>query len=100
MKYSAKLSDSIHLLIFIYLNPKGNLSSTAIAESVLTNPAYIRQLMSALKKAGIIHNTQGIAAPTITRPLSKITFFDVYQAIEGDKLSVISAPSENTVVFI
>lgn len=85
MKYSAKLSDSIHLLLFIYLNPKDNLSSAAIAESIQTNPAYIRQLMSALKKAGLIHNTQGVAAPTITRDLSKITFYDVYQAIEGDK---------------
>ncbi|NCB92086.1 MAG: Rrf2 family transcriptional regulator [Clostridia bacterium] len=85
MKYSAKLSDSIHLLLFIHLNPKGNLSSSSIAESIKTNPAYIRQLMSALKKAELITNKQGVAAPSITRDLSDITFYDVYHAIEGDK---------------
>lgn len=85
MKYSTKLSDSIHLIIFIYLNPNGGLSSTAIAKSIKTNPAYIRQIMSSLKKAGIINNTQGVAAPEITRELSKISFYDVYQAVEGDK---------------
>lgn len=85
MKYSTKLSDSIHLLLFIHLNPKGNLSSSSIAESIKTNPAYIRQLMAAMKKANLIHNTQGVAAPTITRDLSEITFCDIYHAVEGDK---------------
>lgn len=72
-------------MLFIYLNPKDDLSSSAIAESIQTNPAYIRQLMSALKKAGLLHNTQGVAAPSITKDLTDISFYDVYQAIEGDK---------------
>lgn len=41
--------------------------------------------MSALKKAGLLHNTQGVAAPSITKDLTDISFYDVYQAIEGDK---------------
>lgn len=84
MKYSARLSDAIHLLIFILLNPKENLSSSAIAESIKTNPAYIRKLMSSLQKANLIQSKQGIANPILTRDLSEITFLDIYQAVEGD----------------
>ena len=61
MKYSTKLSDTIHILIFIALGDEEQLSSTKIAESIKTNPAYVRQLMAALKNAGIVVNTQGHA---------------------------------------
>ena len=42
MKYSTKLSDTIHILIFIALGDDEQLSSTKIAESIKTNPAYVR----------------------------------------------------------
>ena len=57
MKYSRKLSDTIHTLAFVCLGEKEHLTSARIAESVKTNPAYIRQLMAALKNAGLISNT-------------------------------------------
>lgn len=85
MKFSTRLSDAAHLLLFIYLNPKGSLSSAAIAESIQTNPAYVRQLMSALKKADLLHSTRGTASPTLSRCLSEISLLDVYRAVEGDK---------------
>ena len=40
MKYSTKLSDTIHILIFIALGDDEQLSSTKIAESIKTNPAF------------------------------------------------------------
>lgn len=85
MKYSRKLSDTIHTLAFICLGEKEHLTSARIAESVKTNPAYIRQLMSALKNAGIITNTQGRAKACITRPPEQITLLDIYRAVEGEK---------------
>ena len=51
MKYSTKLSDTIHILIFIALGDAEQLSSTKIAESIKTNPAYVRQLMATMKNA-------------------------------------------------
>lgn len=59
MKYSTKLSDTIHLLVFLYLAEGDRITSAKIAESVKTNPAYIRQLMSALKKEGLSAQTGG-----------------------------------------
>ena len=85
MKYSTKLSDTIHVLIFIYLGEGEKLTSTKIAESIKTNPAYIRQLMSALKNAGIISNTRGQAKATLTKTTDQITMLDIYRAVEGNK---------------
>lgn len=65
MKYSTKLSDTIHILIFIALGDDEQLSSTKIAESIKTNPAYVRQLMATLKNAGIVVNTQVMRMPLL-----------------------------------
>ena len=64
---------------------KEHLTSAQIAKSVKTNPAYIRQLMAALKRAGLISNTQGQANACLTRPADQITMLDIYRAVEGDK---------------
>ncbi len=85
MKYSTKLSDTLHILVFLSLVTDQRLTSARIAESVKTNPAYIRQLMSALKAAGIISNTQGQANASLLRSPDEITMLDVYHAVEGNK---------------
>ena len=85
MKYSRKLSDTIHTLAFICLGEKAHLTSAKIAESVKTNPAYIRQLMSSLKNAGLISNTQGQANASLTKPAEQITMLEIYRAVEGEK---------------
>lgn len=85
MKYSTRLSDTLHLLAFICLADEGPLSSSNIAKSIQTNPAYVRQLMAMLKKAGLLSNTQGQANPVLSRPPEAITMLDVYRAVEGEK---------------
>lgn len=85
MKYSTKLSDSVHTLVLIAVNPLDDLSSNAIANSIHTNPAYIRQIMSLLRKAGLITSTTGHAKPTLAREPADITLLDIYLAIEGTK---------------
>ena len=85
MKYSTRLSDAVHLLVFIHFYGDQNITSKAIAESVKTNPSYIRQLMSALKAAGILLNTRGIARPSLSRIPEQISLYDIYQAVEGSK---------------
>lgn len=85
MKYSTKLSDTIHLLVFLYLADGNRMTSARIAESVKTNPAYIRQLMSALKRGGLITSDRGQANAALTRPADRITMLDIYRAVEGEK---------------
>lgn len=85
MKYPTRVSDAAHILIFIHLNPRQDLSSGAIAYSIRTNPSYVRQLMSALKKAGLLNGVRGQAAPSLAREPAAITLLDIYRAVEGDK---------------
>lgn len=85
MKHSTKLSDAVHILLFIYLNPVNDLSSNAIAQSICTHPSYVRQIMSKLRKAKIIDSSQGLAKPMITESLDKISLCKVYSAVENKK---------------
>lgn len=85
MKYPTKLSDAVHVLAFLTLHPGTALTSERIAESVRTNPAYIRQLMSALRKAGLLSSVKGHPRPALVKEPEDITLLDVYRAIEGDK---------------
>lgn len=85
MKYSTRLSDAVHILLFIHLDPSGSLSSAAIAESICTNPSYVRQLMSALRRGGLLSSARGQAAPALCRALEAVTLLDVYRAVEGEK---------------
>lgn len=85
MKYSTKLADTVHTLVFIALNDKETLSSSVLAVSIQTNPAYVRQLMAKLKAAKLINSMRGQANPTLAKLPKDITLLDIYRAIEGDK---------------
>lgn len=52
MKFSHKLSDAVHLLAYIEIFPDDDLSSRAIARSIVTNPSMVWSLMMDLRKAG------------------------------------------------
>lgn len=85
MKYSTRLSDAVHIVVFIALNDEPGLTSARIAESVRTNPAVVRKYMSALKRDGILSNIRGHPEPTLAREPEEISLLDVYRSVEGDK---------------
>ena len=67
MKYPTRLSDAVHILAFIALYPDCDLTSNKLAESIQTNPAYVRQLMSALRKGGLLVSVKGHPRPALAR---------------------------------
>lgn len=85
MKFSTRLSDAIHILLFIYLNQETRLSSDQIAKSICTNPSYVRRLMAEMKEAGLIRSMRGQANPMLQRSPDSITLLDVYRAVEDQK---------------
>lgn len=85
MKYSCKLSDAVHILVLIATNPLENLSSAAMAESIHTHSAFVRQIMSRLREAGLIVSVRGHATPSLAREAAEISLLDVYRAVEGEK---------------
>ena len=62
MKYSTKLSDTVHVMVLIAINQENSLSSASIAESIHTNPGFVRQLMLKLKKAELMTS---VAVPVL-----------------------------------
>lgn len=85
MKYSTRLSNAAHILVFIAENEEEKPTSATIATSLATNPSQVRQLMAQMKAAGIIASEQGRANPTLARDAEKISLLDVYRAVEGEK---------------
>lgn len=85
MKYSTKLSDALHILAFLALTPGEELTSDTIARSIHTNPGYVRQLMSALRKGGLLTSVKGHPRPALAKAPCQITLLDAYRAVEGSK---------------
>lgn len=94
MKYPTRLSDTIHLLAAIQIvrevtsrngqNPCKLLTSAALAESLHTNPAYVRKLMGCAVRGGLLVTTRGKARPELAKSASDISLLDMYRAVEGD----------------
>ena len=86
MKYSTKVSDAVHILAFIALHPVDTLTSDKIAESIRTNPGFVRQMMSALRKNGLLFSVQGHPRPALARvpeeTMSRITLRDILDRYE------------------
>lgn len=84
MRYSHKLSDAVHILAYIEIYHDDDLSSTAIAESVESNPGLVRRLMTALRTAGLLATQRGTATPEVMRDPTDISLLDIYRAVETD----------------
>lgn len=76
-----KFSTAIHMLILIS-EAKAPMTSEQIAESVGTNPSYIRKIAGLLKKAEIIESRQGKGGFSLLRRTDKLTLFQIYCAAE------------------
>lgn len=88
MQISMKCSIAVHCLIFIY-EARGlvKVTSTLLAESTGCNPVVIRNLISALKKAGIITVHRGTGGAELCTDPSQITLYQIYTALEPNGLS-------------
>lgn len=90
MQISMKCSVAVHCLIFIY-EAKGiaKVTSNLLAESTGSNPVVIRNILSALKKAGLITVPRGTGGAELCADPSQITLYQIYSALEPDGMSSI-----------
>ena len=75
-----RFSSAIHILIMITGSDQP-LTSEAIANSVGTNPSYIRKVTGLMKKKGILDSRQGIHGFSLLIPPEELSLYTVYQAI-------------------
>ena len=88
MQLSMKCSVAVHCLIFINeVSGRVRVTSTLLAQSTGCNPVVIRNVFSALKKAGLITVTRGTGGASLCMPSSEITLYMIYSAVEPDGLS-------------
>ena len=87
MHISTKCSIAIHCLIFI--NEYGSnkrVTSELLALSTGCNPVTIRNIISALKKEGILSVKFGTGGATLNCSLEDITLYRICMAVEPDAL--------------
>ncbi len=83
MQISSRFTIALH--IFSCVDTFGDeykVTSDFLASSINTNPVIIRRILGQLRKAGLINVARGTGGITPTRPLSEITFYDVYKAVD------------------
>lgn len=90
MQISMKCSVAVHCLIFIH-EAKGiaKVTSNLLAESTGSNPVVIRNILSALKKAGLITVPRGTGGAELCADPSQITLYQIYSALEPDGVTSI-----------
>ena len=83
MQISSRFTLAIHIFacVDIFKNDY-NVTSDFISKSTNVNPVIIRKILLQLRNAGLIEVARGTGGTTITRPLSEITFLDIYRAVE------------------
>lgn len=92
---SSRFSVAVHILSLIDVHD-GKITSELIAGSVNTNAVVIRRIMSLLGKAGMIESRPGVTGIKLVRPLTEITLYDVYRAIELPENDVLFTVHQNT----
>ena len=98
MQISSRFTIALH--IFTCVDTFGDdhkVTSDFLATSINTNPVIIRKILTQLKNAGLITVARGTGGIELTRELSEISFYDVYEAIEpvegGDLFRFHEAPN-------
>ena len=98
MQISSRFTVALHIFTCVdTFKDEYKVTSDFLASSINTNPVIIRKILTQLKNAGLIHVARGTGGIELTRDLSDITFYDVYEAIEpveeGDLFRFHEAPN-------
>ena len=83
MQISSRFTVALHIFTCVEIfKDDHKVTSDFLAGSINTNPVIIRKILTQLKNADLITIDSGTGGITVNRPLSEITFYDIYQAIE------------------
>ena len=83
MQISSRFTLAIHIFACAdTFKDDYKVTSDFIAGSTNVNPVIIRKIVRQLKAARLIEVARGTGGTTIAKPLSEITFLDIYRAVE------------------
>ena len=82
MQITSQFTIAVHIITAVdYFGGCDSVTSSFLAGSIGVNPVIVRNVMGRLKEAGIIEISQGRSGIVLSKPLEKISLFDVYQAL-------------------
>lgn len=83
MQISSRFTLAVHILDCIdTFGTTHKVTSDFLASSTNVNPVIVRKILGQLKAAGLVEVARGSGGASIAKPLSDITFLDVYKAVE------------------
>jgi Rrf2 family protein len=96
MKKSTKFSDVLHMLLHM-ASLEGPTTSEMLAQSAQTNPVVVRRIMAGLRERGFVHSEKGHGGGwTLSCSLSRVTLYDVYEAIGSPTLVALGNRGESS----
>jgi Rrf2 family protein len=101
MSRATRFSVAMHALALIEHMSEHRLTSEMIANSVGTNPSFVRRVLAMLSHAGLVQSASGAVGPRLARPAAKISLLDVYRAVDMEdehRLAVHEEPNPRCAV--
>lgn len=84
MQITSRFTIAVHTLVAIeYFKEMDRVNSEFLAGSTGVNPVIIRTVISRLREAGILKTQRGSSGAELLKPLSEITFYDIYKAVDS-----------------
>ena len=86
MRINTRFPVAVHMMVLIsFIQEMGKTATPEIlAKSVGTNPVVIRQMMSMLRRAGLIETRSGVSGISLSKDGGEITLLDIYKAVQQD----------------
>lgn len=91
MRINTRFPVAVHMMTLISYIQKMDKTATSeiLSKSVGTNPVVIRQIMSMLRKAGLIETRNGASGIYLAKKEENITLLDIYKAVQNDGKSTL-----------
>lgn len=84
MQISSRFTIALHIFAAINVFSEDyKITSDFLAGSINTNPVIVRNILRQLRNAGLVNILRGTGGASLARPAEKITFYDVYAAVEA-----------------
>lgn len=88
MKRSSRLSLALHALVHLHKQPAETMTSTTLAQCLMTNPVVVRRVLGTLREVGIVTASRGHDGGwRLLRPAAEISLRQVYAAM-GESLLI------------
>ena len=85
MRLSSGWEQSIYVLLMLDQLPEGKYINTiSLSERLEVSDSYLKKIIKLLDNEGLVKSVRGKnGGVALSKPLSQITFYDVFVAIEG-----------------